>query len=178
MQHLTQFAAETEAKADIFTSLGIDWQMLILQIVAFLILVAILGRFVYPWLMKSVDQRKADIDAATKAASQAQEAAAKNEEQITSLLEKARKEAAEIVGTAKLESAEIVANSEKKARSNAEQIVADAHDQIEKDVANVKKELYNETLELVATATGKVTTKKLSAKEDRDLIASMIKEAK
>jgi F-type H+-transporting ATPase subunit b len=179
MSFLRQFAAETAGQSDdIFVALGIDWRLLILQIIAFLILVVLLGKFVYPWLMKSVDQRRTDIEAASKAAAKAQEAVAKNKEEIAELLHRARKEAAEIVDTAKLESAEMVTASEKKARMNAEQIVADAHTQIDKDVANVKKELYNETLELVAMATGKVVGSTLSVKTDRELIAAAVEESK
>lgn len=178
MTFLSQFAETAAPQGDIFAALGIDWRLLILQIVAFLILVALLGKFVYPWLMKSVDERQANIEAATKAATKAQEAAAKNQEQVAELLALARKEAAEIVDTAKLESSEIVANSEKKARTNAEQIVADAQAQIQKDVENVKKDLYNETLELVSLATEKVVGAKLAKSVDNDLIASAIKESK
>ena len=113
MQPLTQFAhEETEAvaeKADIFTSLGIDWQMLILQLVGFLLLVFILSRWVYPWLMKSVDERQEKIEAASKAAEEAKQAAANAEEKTAELLEVARKEAADIVNTARLESAAAIA---------------------------------------------------------------------
>ncbi|MDB5162164.1 MAG: atpF [Candidatus Saccharibacteria bacterium] len=178
MTLLSQFAETAAPKGDIFAALGIDWRLLILQIIAFLILVALLGKFVYPWLMKSVDERQANIEAATKAAAKAQEAAAKNHEQVAELLALARKEAAEIVDTAKLESSEIVANSEKKARTNAEQIVADAQAQIQKDVANVKKDLYNETLELVGLATEKVVGAKLAKSIDNDLITAAIRESK
>jgi len=177
MTFLSQFAETAAAESDIFTALGIDWRLLILQIVAFLILVFLLGKFVYPWLMKSVDERQANIEAATKAAAKAQEAAEKNTEQVAALLAEARKEAAEIVGTAKTESAEIVANSEKKARKSAEQIVADAHDQIEKDVVNVRKQLFNDTLELVGLATEKVVGGTLDKKADSALIAKTVKES-
>ncbi|MEO6110052.1 MAG: F0F1 ATP synthase subunit B [Candidatus Saccharimonadales bacterium] len=178
MNSLSQFAETTASKSDIFVALGIDWRLLILQIIAFLILVFLLGKFVYPWLMKSVDDRQANIDAAVKAAAKAQEAVVKNQEQVAALLAEARKQAAEIVDTAKLESSEIVTNSEQKARTNAEQIVADAQAQIEKDVANVKKDLYNETIELVAMATQKVVGAKLTKSIDADLIAAAIKESK
>lgn len=180
MSFLGQFAAETttEASGDIFAALGIDWRLLILQIIAFLILVYLLGKFVYPWLMKSVDERQANIEAAAKAATKAQEAAEKNNEKVAELLAEARKEAAEIVNTAKLESAGIVSDSEKKAITSAEQIVANAHDQIEKDIENVKKQLYNETLELVGLATEKVVGATLTKKADSELIARAIKESK
>jgi len=178
MTFLRQFAEATEAQGDIFSTLGIDWRLLIIQIVAFLLLVALLGRFVYPWLMKSVDERQANIEAASKAAVKAQKAAQANQEKVAELLAEARKQAAEIVSTAKLESAEMISTSEKRAQKSAERIVADAHDQLEKDVANARKQLYNDTLELVATATEKVIGAKLDAKTDSDLIANAVKAAK
>ena len=65
MTFLSQFASEAAAAdKDLFSALGIDWRLLILQIIAFLILVVLLGKFVYPWLMKSVDERQAGIEAA------------------------------------------------------------------------------------------------------------------
>lgn len=179
MNFLSQFASEEATVSnDLFTALGIDWRLLILQIVAFLVLVALLGKFVYPWLMKSVDARQDGIEAAAKAAAEAQKAAEANKEAVAELLAQARKEANEIVGTAKLESAEMVSASEQKAKKVAERIAADAHDQLEKDVANARKVLYNDTLELVGLATEKVIAKKLDKKADSELIASVVKAAK
>jgi len=175
---VTEAAHETAASNDLFTALGIDWRLLILQIVAFLVLVALLGKFVYPWLMKSVDARQDGIEAAAKATAEAQKAAEENKDVVAALLAEARKEANDIVGTAKLESAELVSASEKKAQKVAERIVADAHDQLNKDVANARKVLYNDTLELVGLATEKVIKTKLDKKTDSDLIASVVKAAK
>jgi len=178
MSFLDQFAETTEPQGDILTALGIDWRLLVLQIVAFVILVFLLGKFVYPWLMKSVDERQAKIDAANKAAAKAQEAAEKNHEQVAELLAQARKEAAEIVSTAKTESSEIAANGEKKAKQVAEQIVNAAHEQIDKDVENVRRQLHDETLELVGLATEKVVGAKFSKSLDNEEIAKAIKAVK
>jgi len=179
MTSLSQFAAETTStNKDLFAALGIDWRLLILQIVAFLILVLLLGKFVYPWLMKSVDQRQEGIEAAAKATAEAQKAAEANKEAVAELLAQARKEANEIIGTAKLESAEMVSTSEKKARTVAERIAKDAHEQLDKDVVNARKALYNDTLELVGLATEKIIEKKLDKKADSELIASVVKATK
>ncbi len=176
MQSLTQFA--TTSNGNVFASLGIDWQMLILQIVAFLILVFILGKYVYPWLMKSVDERQERIEAATKAATEAQNAALEGEERIEKLLKKARDEAADIVATAKLESTTALAASEEKAKKRSEQIVADAQTEIQKEVVAAKKALHNETIELVALATEKIVGKTISSKIDESLISETLKAVK
>lgn len=175
---LRQFAAtEAEASSDIFTALGIDWKLLILQIVAFLILVWLLGKFVYPWLMKSVDDRQAKIEAAAKAAEEAGKAAADAEERTAALLDEARKEAADIVNTARLESAAALQASEAKAKKQAEHIASEAREQIQKDVLAAKKALHNETLELVATATEKVIGKVVDGKINEKVVTDAIKSA-
>lgn len=179
MNFLSQFASEnTEASGDIFTALGIDWRLLILQIIAFMILVFLLGKFVYPWLIKAVDSRQEQIDATSKALEEAQKLSADNQAQVTELLDKARKEAADIVGTAKQESADMVAKSEEKAKTSAEQIVASAHQEMDKDIENARKMLYNETLDLVSLATEKVVGVKIDKKADSELITRAVKESK
>lgn len=179
MNFLHTFAAETTTpgNGDLFSALGIDWKLLLLQIVAFVILVFLLGKFVYPFLMKSVDKRQADIEAAAQAAQEAQAAASDTKEETARIMKQARKEAAEIVSTAKLEASELAATSEAKARSTAEKIVSEAHAQLDKDVAAAKRDLHNETLELVAVATGAIVGKKLDAKTDAALITSALKDA-
>lgn len=179
MTFLRTFAetASTE-NSDIFTALGIDWRLLILQIVAFIILVWLLGKFVYPLLMRAVDKRQEDIEAAAKAAKEAQTVAADTQEETARLLDEAKKQAADIVATAKLEATELVSASEEKARATAEKIVANAHDQLQKDVEAAKRDLHNETVQLVALTTEKVVRKTHDKKADDALIAELLKEAR
>lgn len=177
MNFLSLFA-ETAAPAneDIFSALGIDWALLSVQIIAFLVLVWALGKFVYPWLMKSVDERQKNIEDAAKAAKKAQDAASDSQAETAELLDQARKEAAEIVSTAKLEASEMNSATEAKAKATAEKIVADAHDQIQKDIEKAKRELHNETLSLIALTTEKVVRRKVDQKSDEALIADLLKE--
>ncbi|MEP6710248.1 MAG: F0F1 ATP synthase subunit B [Candidatus Saccharibacteria bacterium] len=176
---LNNFAAEAAApKADTFTALGINWQMLIFQGIAFLVLVWILAKFVFPPLLKAVDARQTEIEASTKAAHEAQQMAAKAEKEITATLEKARKEAKEIVATAKDEATAAVSAAEAKAIDRAKKIVSSAHDQTEKDVIAAKKMLYNETIDLVALATEKVVGKVVTSSIDGKVVENAVKEAK
>lgn len=176
--YIAEAAATTEQSGDVFSALGIDWRLLVLQIVAFLILVFLLGKFVYPWLMKQVDERQAAIEAAAKAASQAQASAAESQDRVTELLAEARAQAAEIVDTAKIEASSMLSASEERARSTAEKIAADAQANVEKSIETAKRELHDETLELIALATEKVIHSKLDKKADAALIASALKEIK
>ncbi len=176
MNFLTQFAETEAAGGDIFSTLGIDWRLLVLQIVAFLILVWALGKFVYPWLMKSVDERQAKIEESVKAAEEAEKKAESAQDEIAKMLKEARSEAKDIVTTAKDEAAAMVSDAEVKAKTRAEKIVRDAHDQLEKDVIAARKTLHNDTLELVALATEKIVGKSVSDTVDKKIIAEAVKE--
>lgn len=180
MEVLTQFAATPTSgeNQDIFSTLGIHWELLVLQIVAFLILVWLLGKFVYPWLMKNVDERQAKIEASVKAAEAAERKAESAQEDIAQLLKEARAEARDIVATAKDEATAMVEASDAKAKQRADKIVADAHDKIEKDVIAARKALHNDTIDLVALATEKVVGNLADAKLDKRLIESAVTEAR
>lgn len=175
---LTNFAATEHASGgdSIFTSLGIDGQMLLYQVVAFLILTFVLAKWVFPVLMKAVDDRQEAIEAGTKAAEAAEQKAAEATEELQKLMKEARAEAKEIVATAKDEANAMVADSEVKAKSRAEKIVKDAHEQLEKDVIAARKALFNDTIDLVATATEKVVGKAVSDGVDKKIINEAVKD--
>jgi F-type H+-transporting ATPase subunit b len=178
MNVLTQFAETAAAteNSDIFTTLGINWQLLILQIIAFAILVWALGKYVYPFLMKSVDERQAKIEESVKAAQDAETNAQSAQDEIAKMLKEARVEAKDIVSTAKDEAAAMVAASDEKAKLRAEKIVADAQEQLAKDVIAARKQLHNDTIELVALATEKVVGKTVDSKVDDAVIKNAVKE--
>lgn len=176
METLRQFASsEASQNGGIFDALGIDWMLLIFQIVAFLILVWLLGKYVYPWLMKSVDERQAKIEATNKVAIEAQKAAIDAEERVELILREAQAQAADIVATAKAESAASLSATEAKAKKRAEQIVEDAKDEIAKEVVSVKKALHDETIQLVALATEKVVGKVMDDKQGDKIIRDALK---
>jgi len=178
MTVLTQVAASETTNGGIFGALGVDWKMLIFQIIAFLILMWFLGKFVYPWLIKSVDERAKAIEDGVKAAADAQAAALDAENRVTELLKEARTEARDIIATAKIEATNALTAAEERAKKRADQIVTEAHAEIEKDIRQAKITLHNETLSLVTLATEKVLGKAASKDIDSKLITATLKELK
>ncbi len=175
---LIQFAAESTTKGGVFGALGIDWKTLVLQIVAFIILVWLLGKYVYPWLIRSVDARQAAIEAAAQAARTAQANAEETEKKIAGLLHAAQSEARDIIATAKLEASEALADADDKARARGDQIIADAQDQIARDIAIAKQALHDDTLSLVMLATEKVLGKAVTKDIDNKVITESLKEVR
>ncbi len=162
---------------NLVAALGIDWQMLIFQIIGFAILVWLMAKYVYPPLIKTIDERQEKIEAGNKAASEAEKVAADAKAEVANMLKQARLEASDIVATAKEEANAAVEASDAKAKAQAERIVSSAHEQIDKDIVAAKKALHNETLELVALATEKVVGKTVSKEVDKKVIATAVKEA-
>ena len=174
---LTMLASASTGDEGLMDVLGIDWMLLGLQMAAFLVLVWILGKFVYPIFLRIVDERQAKIEASVKAAEEAEQKATAANDEVANLLKQARKEAREIVATAKDEATAMVEQSDAKAKARAEKIVADAQDNIDKQVLAARKSLQEDTLELVALATEKVVGDAASKSVDDAVISAAIKEA-
>ena len=178
LQIVAEAAETAHEQPGFFEALGIDWKLLVLQTIAFLVLLWFLGKFVYPPLTRMLEKREADIEAGVKAAHEAEKKAEDAKAEMSKLLKEARREASDIVATAKEEATSVIEAADVKTKARAEQIIADAHDQIEKDVAAARKTLHNETLNLVADATEKVVGKTVDAKVDDKIIAAAVKEAR
>lgn len=160
----------------LFEALGIDWKLLLEQAVAFGILVAILAKFVYPPLMKAVDNRREQIEASMKEAKASHEALEKAEIKAAELLGAARKDADDILARSHQEAAAMVAEAEVKAKQRADQIVKDARAQLDNDVAKARQALKADTVKLVAAATEQIIGEKLDARKDAELIKKSLKE--
>ncbi len=177
MTNITNYFAEAGSQ-NLFSALGIDWKLLTFQIIAFVILVVLLGKFVFPILMKAVDDRQEKIEETTKAAEEARIKAEKAEANVEDTLKTARKEAADIVATAKVEASQIAETADAKAKERADRIVAEAHEGIQKDVLAARKSLEKDTLNLVKKAAGLTIAGVADSKIDNAILKKSVEEAK
>jgi len=168
--------ASTESSPGLLEALGINGKLLLEQSIAFLILVAILAKFVYPALVKAIDNRRDQIEAGMKEAKEAAEALEKAEAKVADLLADARKEADGIIARSQKEAAAQVAEAEDKAKARADQIVKDARAQLDTEVSKARQALKKDTIELVALATEKVVKEKIDSKKDANLITEALQE--
>lgn len=178
MNNILYLMAATEtAKPSLLGSLGVDVQMLVIQTVAFLVLLWLLSKFVYPVLNKMLETREAAIKKSAKMAEEAEQTASETRAEMTRLLDEARRQAGAVLSAAKTEAASVVEAAGAAANGRAERIAAEAHAQIEKDVATAKKALRDETINLVALATEKVIGKTVTPEVDKKVIELAIKDA-
>lgn len=174
------FFAATEAAgdSDLFTSLGIDVRLLVVQSIAFLIFLWALSKFVYPALSSMLDKREATIREGMEAAQQAEQKATEANAEVEALLGNARKQAAAVIASAKDEASSIIETANESATKQTERMVAKATAEIEKEVETAKKSLRDETISLVALATEKVVGDAMTDTIDEKVIAKAIKEVK
>lgn len=178
---LHQFAAEAghgAEKASALDTLGIDPKQLVFQIIAFGILVFVLAKWVFPVLIKAVDERQARIEESLKAAQEAESKSAEAQDEIEKLLKKARQESADIVATAHKEATAMVEDAESKAQKKADHIVSEAKAQLDTEILKARTLLAKETKLLVADATEKIISQKLTGAADEKLIEQALKESK
>ena len=170
-------AAHGEEKADLLSSLGIDVRLLIVQTLAFLILLWVLTKFVYPVLSAMLDKREATIREGIEAAEKAEKNATEANAEVEKLLAKARKEAGAVIASAKDEAASIVETANENATKQTERMVARATADIEKEVESARGALRSETIGLVALATEKVVGGMVTDAVDKKVIAKALKDA-
>jgi F-type H+-transporting ATPase subunit b len=77
---------------------------------------------------------------------------------------------------ARTQAKEVIAAAEKSGEASATRIVAEAEDHLSQERAKLRSELREELASLVVETTEKVIRKKLSTKEDLELINNTVKE--
>ena len=137
---------------ELFSNLGIDWKILIAQIINFAILLFILRAFAYKPIMKMLQTRRDEIEKAAKHASE-MDARIKNiEETKEAALAEARKESTELIRKAEVSA---VAAAEKvlaDAKTEAERATAAEHKKLAQEHEKLREDLRKEMGEVVASA--------------------------
>lgn len=107
--------------SELLHSLGIEWPILIAQIVNFAILLAILGRFVYKPVMKMLDERRDGVRQAIL-----------REEAAAQKLSSAEADREKLLGEARLESSKLIEVAKKDGEEVKKKLLASAKEEIKK----------------------------------------------
>jgi F-type H+-transporting ATPase subunit b len=158
------------------SSLGLNLKAFIFQLITFLIVLAILRKWVFPKLVATLEERRKVLEQSLVQARQTEETLHKAHTQASEILKQAREQADNSLADAKTQAKEIIAAAEKSGEKSAKRIINEAEEHLSQERAKLRSELKEELVGLVAATTAKVLRKKLSAREDLELINSSIKE--
>jgi F-type H+-transporting ATPase subunit b len=149
------------------------WQFGI-QLVAFLIFVALLWKFAVGPLVKVMDERQTKIRESMASAERMQQelraTQARNEE---ALLE-ARREAQEIVATARQSGEQLLARARDEANVQAETYLTRAQETLRQESEQARQQLRNEVADLATLAAGRILRKELDSAAQKQLIAETL----
>ncbi|MBC8002958.1 MAG: F0F1 ATP synthase subunit B, partial [Opitutaceae bacterium] len=155
-------AAPGNPVAEIATQFGVTWQLLISQIVLFVIVAVALKKFAYAPLLQMLEERRRRIAEgmanADKIKQELSTAQIKSQEIIT----QASTQANQIIEEARAAAGKVTEIETQKAIATANDIIAKARIASEAELARMKAELRKEVGRLVISTTVKVTGKVLT----------------
>ncbi|HLB32267.1 MAG TPA: F0F1 ATP synthase subunit B [Patescibacteria group bacterium] len=144
-------------------ALGIDWKILVAQLINFLIIYFLLNRFAFKPLVKVLEERRRKVGKSIETAKKIEEEKIALDRKVTQALAKARSEAQAMIiqteNTLKTERAKGRAETE----AHTAQMVGEARAQIKEYKANTQKELAREIGLLVVKATERIVEEDIPA---------------
>jgi F-type H+-transporting ATPase subunit b len=147
---------------------------LIVQMVNFLLLLAILYRLLYKPLLAKMAERTAAIKHSLEAAEAARAAAAKQQEENAERLRAAYAEAQSIRAAALKEAADEQRKLVEAARREAQHLVDSARAQTDSDIRRAREELRREVSDLAIAVAEKLVRKSLHDEEHRRVVDDAI----
>lgn len=158
-------------------ALGIDFKELIFAIINFLILVGVLGKFLYKPFIGILEERKQTIKEAFDNAEATNKKADQKYEAYSRILAKADDEAREIVKSAKLRADEqadlIIADAKNEAIKIKEQAAKDIEREKQMALADVRAQIA----ELSILAAQQILEKEISVEGQDQIIDSVLEKA-
>ena len=149
---------------------------LIGQSIAFFIFVWFCMKFVWPPLMRALDERKRTIADGLAAAERGKRELELSEKRALDVLKKAKSDAQEVIGLAEKRAAEVADEAKQQARAEAERIVQAARADIEQEVNRAREQLRARLAELAAAGAGRILEKEIDAKAHARLLESVAKQ--
>lgn len=154
--------------------MGINVIAFVSQVIVFLILLIVLGIFVYPALIKTLDKRALTIREGVENAERARQELAKAEQRVEALLEQTRRDAQDSLAKATQAGERLRAEIEQSAHERAREILAQADKRIEQEIAQAKSELSQQVADLAIMAAERVIGTSLDSQANRRLVNEFV----
>jgi F-type H+-transporting ATPase subunit b len=140
------------------------------ELIAFIVMILILGKYAYPRIIKAATEREDKIEAGLRAAQESEERLAKVQVQVEQTLEEARTQAREILNRAHQEATGDAAEVLAKARADAEALIERARIEIGGERDRAIQDLRAEVAKMVVAASERVLGSAIDSKTHQRLI--------
>ncbi len=146
---------------------------LLAQIVAFVLLIWFVNKFLWGPLNGMLEARQKRIADGLAAAEKGKHELEMAEKRAKDSLKGAKTQASEILAQAEKRANEIVEESKSKAREEGDRILAAATAEIEQEVNRAKEEIRSKVAEISVAAAGKILSKEIDVKAHEKLIKDL-----
>jgi F-type H+-transporting ATPase subunit b len=146
------------------------------ELIAFLIMLAILARYAYPPIMRAAEARQKQIEDGVKAAQEAERRLQEVQKEVEQTLAEARGQAREMINRAHQESAAEAEELRERGRRDAEAQVEKARGDIQAEKDRAIQELRAQVSALVVDAAGKVLGAAIDEKSHARLIEESLRQ--
>lgn len=144
------------------------------QMITFAVFVWFTMKFVWPHIMKAIEDRRKVIADGLAAAERGQREVELAEHKVAEIIDHAKSQAAEIIDQANKRSNSIIEDGKQTARNEGERLIKLAHSEIDQERQQVKDSLLNEIAGLAITGAEKVLHQKLDEVNQRRLLDEII----
>ncbi len=149
---------------------------LISQMVVFAIFVAFCMKYVWPPIMKALDERATKIAEGLAAAERGQQEQEIGRQKALEEMKAAKTKAADIVAQAQKRYNEVLDEAKRDAQGEADRIKTAAHAEIEQETNRAREELRERMATLAVAAAEKVLEKEVDASAHKALLDSFAKQ--
>lgn len=146
------------------------------EVIAFIVMILILARWVYPRVLAAAESRQKQISEQLAAAERAREAAEQRLKDAQAELDKARGQAAEIIEGANRSGEQLRAELRSRAEGEARRLLESARREIDAERQKALDSVRTAVADLVVAATEKVVGESLDGDKHRKLIERAITE--
>jgi F-type H+-transporting ATPase subunit b len=146
------------------------------QMVSFAVFVWFTMKFIWPPIVKALEDRKKKIAEGLAAAERGHHEQELAQKRATEVMHEAKAQAADIIGMAQKRAAEIVDEAKQDARTEGGRILSAAKAEIEQESNRVKEQLREQMGRLALAAAEKILQKELDAAKHKDILDSVAKQ--
>lgn len=146
------------------------------QLISFSVFVGFTMKYIWPPMIKALDERKARIADGLAAAERGVHEKELAQQAALEKLHGAKQQSAEIVSRAEKRAAEIVDEAKDQARVEGERLLIAARAEIDQEANKAREALRTKVAELAVMGAEKILRKEINAEAHKDIVDSLAKQ--
>jgi F-type H+-transporting ATPase subunit b len=146
---------------------------LVAQLVVFFILAWFTMKFVWPPIMKALDERATKIAEGLAAAERGRQSLDLASKHSAETMREGKEKVAEVIAQAEKRALQIIEDAKAQAKLEADKVVAGAKAEIEQEAARVKEHLRERVAELAVAGAEKILRREVNVKVHADMLAAI-----